>query len=131
MQDDPRPDEIVAAVAEFLRGEVLPVLEGGMAFRLRVAANALDLVLRALRASARGESEYQLRAFLDMDGPTEALGRDLVRRIDTGELDWKTPGLEALLWAMTDEKLAVDQPGYAGYRRAVALRDARDKGEGA
>ena len=48
MQDEPTPEELTRAVADFLRDDVAPVLSGHNAFKLRVAINALDLVTRQL-----------------------------------------------------------------------------------
>ena len=49
MQDEPTPEELTRAVADFLRNDSAPVLSGHNAFKLRVAINALDLVARQLR----------------------------------------------------------------------------------
>ena len=46
MQDQPTPSEILAAVAAFLRAEVVAESGARTAFQARVAANALDLVRR-------------------------------------------------------------------------------------
>jgi Domain of unknown function (DUF6285) len=51
------------------------------------------------------------------------LNRVLAERIAKGELDLRTSGLAAHLWQTTMEKLAVDQPNYASYKRELA----RDK----
>ena len=37
MQDEPRPDELVKAVADFLRNDIAPQIAGHAAFKLRVA----------------------------------------------------------------------------------------------
>ena len=49
MQDEPTPEELTKAVADFLRNDIAPVISGHNAFKLRVAINALDLVTRQLR----------------------------------------------------------------------------------
>ncbi len=46
MQDEPTPEELTSAVADFLRNDIAPVFGGHNAFKLRVAINALDLVTR-------------------------------------------------------------------------------------
>ena len=48
MQDEPTPNELIKAVADFLRNEIAPVIKGHNAFKLRVGINALDLVTRQL-----------------------------------------------------------------------------------
>ncbi len=54
MQDEPTPTELIKAVADFLRTEIVPEIKGHNAFKLRVGINALDLVTRQL-ALQQGE----------------------------------------------------------------------------
>lgn len=126
MQDRPDPDELLAAVAAFLREQAMPQLQGQAAFHARVAANALDIVRRQLRlAPAAAAAEHQrLRALLGRDGSLEELNAMLCARIADGTIGLHTPGLLAHLRRVTLDKLAVDQPTYAGYRRALAARPA-------
>lgn len=129
MQDEPTPTEILASIATFLREDIMPKLSGNDAFQLRVTANALDLVRRELmipRAVERDENEA-LQQLLDRQGFTEELTRELAHRIADRSIDPTRPEVKAFLWTVTEAKLAVDQPGYAGLKRAQALRDgARD-----
>ncbi len=48
MQDEPNPEELIKAVADFLRNDIAPQISGHQAFKLRVSINALDLVARQL-----------------------------------------------------------------------------------
>ena len=51
-QDRPTQAELLAAVADFLRDEAMPALEAshpGLAFQVRVAANALAILEREAR----------------------------------------------------------------------------------
>ena len=48
MQDEPTPEELIRAVADFLRNDIAPEISGHTAFKLRVSINALDLVTRQL-----------------------------------------------------------------------------------
>src|SRR3954467_14796185 len=119
MQDEPTPSELVKAVAEFLRQDITPEISGHSAFKLRVAINALDLVTRQL--ALQGESDAaelaRLSQLLGIDGSLLDLNRALADRIAKGEADLETPGLAEHLWQTTLDKLAVDQPNYAAYRR--------------
>lgn len=128
MQDPPSARELIRAVAEFLRGHAMPELTGHTAFHARVAANVLDIVERelALAAEANAAERERLRALLGTDGTLEALNRLLCERIETGEVGDDSPGLAEHLWATTLAKLAIDQPGYSAYRRALAT--AEDEG---
>lgn len=53
MQDRPGPSELLAAVAHFLREELLPTLTAHHAFQLRVSCNALDLIARQMNLEPR------------------------------------------------------------------------------
>ena len=119
MQDEPTPSELIRAVADFLRNELTPQISGHSAFKLRVAINALDLVTRqlALQGSSDAAELARLSQLLGMDGTLLDLNRALAARIAGGEADLNTPGLAEHLWQTTLDKLAVDQPNYAAYRR--------------
>ncbi len=54
-----------------------------------------------------------------MHGSLAELNRVLADRIAKGEVDLQTPGLADHLWQTTMDKLAVDQPNYASYRREL------------
>jgi hypothetical protein len=121
MQDEPTPIELTKSVSDFLRNDIAPLISGHQAFKLRVAINILDLVTRQLtleEGSDAAELE-RLRAFLGMDGSVADLNRALAERIAKGEVDLATPGLAEHLWATTMDKLAVDQPNYASYKREL------------
>ena len=121
MQDEPTPTELTKAVADFLRNDITPLISGHQAFKLRVAVNILDLVTRQLtREEGSNAAEVErLRALLGMDGSVTDLNRTLAERIAKGEIDLATPGLAEHLWATTMDKLAVDQPNYASYKREL------------
>ena len=126
MQDAPTPPELLHAVAAFLRDDIAPRLEGGAAFQLRVAANAIDLVRREITAPVQEAEDERagLQALLGVEGETAALTRKLAQRIASGSIDFENPMLRSLLWRVTEAKLAVDQPNYAGLRHARELRAA-------
>jgi hypothetical protein len=121
MQDEPAPRELIKAVADFLRHEITPVISGHNAFKLRVALNALDLVTRQLTLEQGSDAAEtaRLRELLGLQGSLGELNRALAGRIATGEVDLQTPGVAEHLWHTTMEKLAVDQPNYAAYRREL------------
>jgi len=121
MQDEPTPTELIKAVADFLRNEITPVIKGHNAFKLRVGINALDLVTRqlALADASDAAEAARLKALLGMQGSLLELNRVLSDRIAKGEVDLQTPGLADHLWQTTMDKLAVDQPNYASYKREL------------
>jgi Domain of unknown function (DUF6285) len=121
MQDQPRPEVLVSATADFLKREILPFTEGARSFHLRVALNALDLVTRQLNLAAKSDTAEaeRLEMLLGRQGSLEDLNRALCDLIASGEFTLATPGLKDHLWATTMAKLAVDQPNYASYRLAL------------
>ncbi|TPQ32281.1 hypothetical protein C2U70_22340 [Bradyrhizobium guangdongense] len=121
MQDEPTPIELTKAVADFLRNDITPLISGHQAFKLRVAINALDLVTRQLTLEEGNDATEvaRLRTLLGVDGSVTELNRALAERIAKGEVDLATPGLAEHLWATTMDKLAVDQPNYASYKREL------------
>jgi hypothetical protein len=126
MQDEPKPAEMLATVAAFLREVVIPEAKPRTAFQARVAANALDLVGRQLDiapAEEAAEAE-RLKALLGRDGSLAELNAALAETLASGALDLTSPGVEAHLTATTLAKLSVDQPSYSGYRMALAERSS-------
>ena len=121
MQDEPTPEELIKAVADFLRNEIAPMIKGHSAFKLRVGINALDLVARQLAREPDSDAAEaaRLSKLLGMPGSLGELNRALADRIANGEMDLQTPGLADHLWQTTMDKLAVDQPNYAAYRREL------------
>lgn len=130
MQDRPTLIELVEAVREFLETKAMPELTGHTAFHARVAVNVLDIALRELRegpgfAAAEGA---RLSALLGREGSIADLNRALGEAVTTGAIAIDDPALIDHLRRTTMEKLAIDNPKYAGYRRALA-RDAAKTGK--
>jgi hypothetical protein len=125
MQDEPTPAELLEGVMTFLRDELMPHLSGREAFLTRVSANACDIVRRHLLNAADYDAAEmkRLTALLSKDGTLEALNRELCERIESKAVTLETPGLADHLWATTMEKLSIDQPQYAPYRRALASQN--------
>ena len=124
MQDEPTPTELIKAVADFLRHEITPVITGHNAFKLRVAINGLDLVTRQLALQGGGDvaEAARLTELLSIKGSLIELNRALSDSIASGEVDLQTPGLAEHLWQTTMDKLAVDQPNYASYKRELGTK---------
>ena len=122
MREPPATPELIDAVSEFLSREVAPTLSGRLAFHLRVALNVLATVRREIElgpAADRAEAA-RLAELLGDAGDLESLNVELCRRIAEGELDPADPALVEHLWATTLDTLAIDQPGYATFRRIAA-----------
>jgi hypothetical protein len=121
MQDEPTPTELIKAVADFLRNDIAPTISGHNAFKLRVSLNALDLLTRQLALESRSDAAEaaRLSQLLAIQGSLTELNRALSDRIAKGEIALQTPGLAEHLWQTTMDKLAVDQPNYASYKREL------------
>ena len=104
----PTAAELVAAVAEFLEGEVRAATSGAVNFHALVAANALRIVERELLDESAAEPLAAMAAlgFADEAG--------LARAIRAGECDDLGPELMACLRAVVGHRLAVSHPGYGG-----------------
>jgi hypothetical protein len=122
MQDEPRPEEILAAVARYLREVVAPATTGHVSFNVRVCANALEMSRRQLLDPTAEGERNRLEVLLGQEGDVATLNAELCRRIAAGDIGPETPGLTEHLWAATLAKLAVDQPTYWGYRAALKER---------
>jgi hypothetical protein len=121
MQDEPTPIELTKAVADFLREDIAPVITGHNSFKLRVAINMLELVIRQLTLAEESNAAEatSLKQLLGADGSLIDLNRALAEKIAKGEVDLATPGLSEHIWQTTMAKLAVDQPNYASYKREL------------
>ena len=119
--DQPSMRELVDAVRNFLEVHAMPELKGHTAFHARVAANALAIVVRELDQGERiaHEESARLRGLLAHDGALDQLNRELCRRIRAGEFTLATPGLAEHLEKSTRDKVAIDQPGYSGAKKAT------------
>ncbi|MEQ8745379.1 DUF6285 domain-containing protein [Pyruvatibacter sp.] len=121
MQDQPAAKDLVTAVREFIETVAMPKLEGHAGFHARVAANALAIVEREL-AIAPVEDAHEaarLNGLLDRFGTLRELNDALCNEIREGHITLETPGLADHLWKTTLTKLAIDQPRYAAYKRAM------------
>jgi aminoglycoside phosphotransferase (APT) family kinase protein len=103
----PTAAELVAAVAEFLEGDVREATSGQVNFHARVAANALRMVERELLASDDSDVRAELAGLGFAD---EAA---LAAAMRAGELaDRPGPAVIACLRTLVRRRLAVAHPGY-------------------
>jgi hypothetical protein len=117
MQDPPEIAQLLEAVTDYLRQQVIPGTEARLSFLARVSANALDTVRREvlLGPQAQAREMQRLRALLGDDAPADlnSANRLLCERIADERFDIDTPGLLDHLRETAHDKLAIDQPGYA------------------
>lgn len=131
MREEPSLAELVAAVAGFLREKVMPNVDGGLQFHARVAANVLDICAREITTGTGAEARElgRLRKLLQADGSAADLNAQLCAAIRDGRIAGDDPALVGHLWATTLDTVAIDQPRYATYRRALQFAGATEKGE--
>ncbi len=123
MQDRPTALEILDTVAGYLENELLPALDGPLAYRTRVAANLVRIVEReqALGPAALARERALLSELLRIDAASLAAAQDDVERlharvaaaIAAGEIghDSAWPPLMEI----TRAKLAIIRPGYDAF----------------
>ena len=118
-------EELLAAVQDFLRRDVLPQLEGFAAYNTRVAANSLAIVARQLQLQPeldRLDLAYALQAGLDPGaGPIpQQLARALRNRALAPDAS-----LLSYLRQRALQALEIDNPKYSGYLQAKERWQAR------
>ncbi|HVM98921.1 MAG TPA: DUF6285 domain-containing protein [Caulobacteraceae bacterium] len=125
MREQPGLTELIDAVSEFITRDLAPTLTGRLAFHARVAANVLAIVKREVEQGPAADlaDAHRLAALLGGEGDPATQTEELCRRIEAGEIAADDPALIEHLWATTLATLAVDQPGYATYRRIVAAEN--------
>ncbi len=104
----PTAAELVAAVAEFLEGEVRDSTTGAVNFHALVAANALRIVERELLEESSGDPHT---ALADLGYRDEAA---LANAIRAGDLDERGEDVVACLRTLVTHRLAIAHPGYDG-----------------
>ena len=104
----PTTGELAGAVREFLERDVMPAVDGRLAFLARVAANVMAQIERELDLGpqhARTHAERLARLEVGDDG-------DLCRAIRDGSLDHRMDEVVAATRASVVDKLRVANPRY-------------------
>lgn len=102
----PTAAELVAAVAEFLEGEVRAATSGAVNFHARVAANVLRIVERELLDDTADRPRAALAALGFGDESA------LAAAIRAGEFDGRGDEVFPALRAVVAHRLRVAHPGY-------------------
>jgi len=106
--DAPTAEELLEAVREWLERDVVPSVDGRLAYHARVAATALAIVEREMALGPAQAAAHRERL--------EALGvrdeAELARQIRAGELDDRLDEVKAVVWATVRDKLAVANPRH-------------------
>lgn len=117
----PRMSELTESVRDFLRNDVMRETEGRTSFLARVAANSLDIVLRetAQGPEHRRRDHAGLQDVLGRTGAHQDLLQHLVDGLRDGTVALDHPGLAMHLRESVIRQVAIDQPGYSGYKTAT------------
>ena len=113
--------ELLTAVRQFLREQVLPELDGFKAYNTRVAANALGIVARELEMGA-GLAELDARIAASLGLATQAgpVTRQIALALRDGTLVVDGE-LLSFLRQRTLLSIAIDNPKYSGLQQAREL----------
>jgi len=112
--------ELLEAVRQFLREQVLPELTGFKAYNTRVAANALGIVAREMQMGAGlAELDAQIAAALGLDMQAGAITQQIALALRDGTLVADERVL-SYLKQRTLLSIAIDNPKYSGLAQATA-----------
>jgi len=119
-----RPDalELIDAVSDFLTEDVMGAVDGQLAFHVRVAANALRIAARELRAAPVNLAEHEER--LARLGCAD--DRALAAAIRAGTFDDRYDELSGEIRRMVWDKIQVTNPRYVGSHATAAAREEAD-----
>ena len=112
--------ELLAAVRQFLREQVLPELDGFKAYNTRVAANALGIVARELELGAGLDAfDQQMAAELGLDAQIVSIPRHIALALRDGQMV-ADERILSYLRKRTLLAIAIDNPKYSGLQQARA-----------
>ncbi|HAT25962.1 MAG TPA: phosphotransferase family protein [Gammaproteobacteria bacterium] len=119
--DIPRTDELLVSVRDFLRNDVMDETTGRANFLSRVAANSLDIVLRELTLGPVHQALEleRLQALFQSEEGLEALKRRLVTELRDQQISLDNEALQNHLRQTVVNQLAIDQPKYSGFKKAL------------
>lgn len=112
----PAADVLLQAAANYLERELLPTLEGYHRFQTRVSVNALNIVLRELRAAAQDDAAEaaRLAELLGHGGELATQNRELAEAIAEGRYALDDPRLRQHLRSTLRAALAINNPKWIG-----------------
>jgi hypothetical protein len=118
----PTANELLEALGAYLKAEVLANLSGNAKYHMQVALNAVAILGREMISAAQLDDAERARlsALLKISGTREELNRLLCQRIRDRQLSYRDSKLIDHLMQTAMAKLAIDNPKYATYTRALA-----------
>ena len=105
--------EMMVALDEWVRADVVPAVSGRAQFQARIAANLLG----QLQREAQMGRDFAMRSRARL-GALELSSGALCAGLADGTLDWREPAMFDHLRLSVTERLLIDQPGYHGLAAA-------------
>jgi hypothetical protein len=114
-------EELLSAVRQFLREQVLPELQGFKAYNTRVAANALGIVARELELGMDVvELDEKIAMQLGLEEQAVSVSRQIALALRDGRLVVDSRVL-TYLQKRTQLAIAINNPKYSGLQQAREL----------
>ena len=117
----PNIKELVEAVREFLENKIQPAMDGQLSLHARIAVNMLKIVERELSLGPGLEEQEleRLKSILKQDGTLAELNATLCEKLKNKEINYQDKNLVSHLRLSALGKLAIDNPNYSAYKRAM------------
>lgn len=115
-------------VINYINNKLISNLIGHDRFYAFVARNSLQIIQREINLINNFEEKENIRLenLLKKKGNTRELNKILCERIKTRQIDRKDAELKEHLIKTTMAKLAIDQPNYSGYLKALKDKYPKD-----
>lgn len=115
-------------VINYINNKLISNLIGHDRFYAFVARNSLQIIKREINLINNFEEKENIRLenLLKKKGNTRELNKILCERIKTRQIDRKDAELKEHLIKTTMAKLAIDQPNYSGYLKALKDKYPKD-----
>lgn len=115
-------------VINYINNKLISNLIGHDRFYAFVARNSLQIIKREINLINNFEEKENIRLenLLKKKGNTRDLNKILCERIKTRQIDRKDAELKEHLIKTTMAKLAIDQPNYSGYLKALKDKYPKD-----
>lgn len=108
LHDAPTMQQLIAAVREWMEGDLLSAVSGRLQFHARVAINVLAMVERELDVGDEQDRRHEQR--LAVLGVAD--DQELAAAIRAGHMDDRLELVREAVWASVRDKVAVANPKY-------------------
>lgn len=127
MQCVPTDLELLGAVRSFLKEDVLPKLEGDLAYNTRIATNLLAMLERSFSLDSEvisvETSGLQKILGSGVGKSCSELNRELSRGLRANTIDWRTDDVRDHMFHTVLDKIRVDNPNYSTYKEIFVIKN--------